>query len=81
MSERETKPVHVRDVPSDVVDVLQNRASAVGMSLTAYLRNTFIDMARQPTMAEIYQRSRLEGPTLDVGDYVREVRKFREDGE
>ena len=81
MSERDTKPVHVRDVPADVVDTLQNRASDAGMSLTAYLRNTFIEMARQPTMAEIYQRSRLNGSTLDVGEYVREVRRFREEGE
>jgi hypothetical protein len=81
MSERDTKPVHVRDVPADVVETLQARANAEGVSLTAYLRNMFIEMARQPTMAEIYQRSRLQGSTLDVGDYVREVRRIREEGE
>lgn len=81
MSERRTKPVHIRDVPADVVDILQARANAEGISLTVYLRNMFIEMARQPTMSEIYQRSRLQGSTLDVGDYVRDVRKIREEGE
>ncbi|WP_033441361.1 FitA-like ribbon-helix-helix domain-containing protein [Saccharothrix sp. NRRL B-16314] len=81
MSERATKPVHIRDVPADVVATLQARANAEGISLTAYLRNMFIEMARQPTMTEIYQRSRLHGSTLDVGDYVRDVRKIREEGE
>jgi hypothetical protein len=79
MSERDTKPVHVRDVPADVVEILQARASAEGMSLTAYLRNRFIEMARQPTMAELYQRSRAEASTLDVSEYIRVLREIREE--
>ncbi|WP_447002947.1 hypothetical protein ACRAKI_24965 [Saccharothrix isguenensis] len=34
MSERDTKPVHIRDVPADVVDTLQAGANAEGMSLS-----------------------------------------------
>ncbi|GAB2965612.1 hypothetical protein GCM10027184_12250 [Saccharothrix stipae] len=55
MSERDTKPVHIRNVPADVVDVLQTRAGARGMSLTAYLRNHLVDMAARPTMEEWIQ--------------------------
>ncbi|MEV8439979.1 hypothetical protein AB0425_21600 [Actinosynnema sp. NPDC051121] len=79
MSERDTKPVHVRDVPADVVEILQARAGAEGMSLTAYLRNRFIEMARQPTMAELYQRSRVEGSTLDVSEYISTLREIRDE--
>ncbi|MBB5954228.1 plasmid stability protein [Saccharothrix tamanrassetensis] len=50
--ERTTKPVHVRDVPEEVVAVLQARANAHGMSLTAYLRNMFVEAANKPSMAE-----------------------------
>ena len=80
MSERETKPVHIRDVPAAVVDILQARANAEGMSLTVYLRNRFIEMARQPTMVDIYQQSRTEGSTLDVSEYIRVLREIREEG-
>jgi hypothetical protein len=81
MSERDTKPVHVRDVPADVVETLQARANAEGMSLTAYLRNVFIDLASRPTMADIYQRSWPRPWTIDGESLQRAVREAREDDE
>ncbi|WP_433272996.1 FitA-like ribbon-helix-helix domain-containing protein [Actinosynnema sp. CS-041913] len=76
--ERETKPVHVRDVPAEVVAVLQSRANAHGMSLTAYLRNVFIEMANKPTMAEWVESATNRGWGVDreaVHQAFREVRE------
>jgi hypothetical protein len=81
MSERDTKPVHVRDVPADVVDTLQARASAEGMSLTAYLRNMFVEVASRPTMAEVYQRSWPRPWDVDGESLQRAVREARADDE
>ncbi|WP_158842027.1 antitoxin [Saccharothrix deserti] len=81
MSERDTKPVHIRDVPADVVDTLQARANAEGMSLTAYLRNAFIEMAGRPTMSEIYQRSWPRPWSIDGETLQHAVREAREEDE
>ncbi|MEU6151731.1 hypothetical protein ABZ816_17210 [Actinosynnema sp. NPDC047251] len=75
--ERETKPVHIRDVPVDVIEVLQRRAGRAGMSLTSYLRHTFAEMAARPTMEEWVERAtdRSWGVRREaILDAVREIR-------
>ncbi|HEU0089542.1 MAG TPA: hypothetical protein VFQ77_18180 [Pseudonocardiaceae bacterium] len=46
--------VQIRDVPSDVHEVLRRRARVAGQSLQEYLRSTLIAQARQPTLQEIF---------------------------
>ncbi|XVV06806.1 hypothetical protein ACQPW3_16040 [Actinosynnema sp. CA-248983] len=79
MSDAATKPVQIRDVPVEVIETLQARASAEGLSLTTYLRRILVEMASTPTMAEIFQRSRLQPRTIDVAEYVRVLREIREE--
>ncbi|MEU4743787.1 hypothetical protein AB0G02_25440 [Actinosynnema sp. NPDC023658] len=81
MSERGTKPVHVRDVPADVVDILQARARARGMSLTAYLRNYLVDMAAKPTMEEWMGAATDRDWGVDGGIIRRTIREIREEGD
>ncbi|XVS61397.1 FitA-like ribbon-helix-helix domain-containing protein [Actinosynnema sp. CA-299493] len=79
MSERDTKPVHVRDVPAEVVDILQARAGARGMSLTAYLRNHLVEMANRPTMEEWTQAATDRGWGVDGETIQRTIREIREE--
>lgn len=75
------KPVHVRDVPARIVDKLQEKANAQGMSLSAYLRNVFAELAERPSMAEVYQRSWPRPWQTDGETLQRVVREVREDDE
>ncbi|WP_156213708.1 hypothetical protein, partial [Lentzea aerocolonigenes] len=52
-----SRAVQIREVPGDVVDILQARAAKSGLSLTTYLRNHLVELARKPSMAELYERS------------------------
>lgn len=79
MSERRTKPVHIRDVPADVVDILQARAGARGMSLTSYLRNHFVDMAARPTMDEWIEAATNRGWGVDGETIKRTIREVRDE--
>ncbi|MEJ2852011.1 MULTISPECIES: hypothetical protein [unclassified Saccharothrix] len=79
MSEYATEPVQIHDVPVDVVETLRARASAEGLSLDAYLRGALVDLANTPTMAEVFQRTRLQPRTIDVAEYVRVLREIREE--
>ena len=81
MSERDTKPVHIRDVPADVVDILQARAGARGMSLTAYLRNHLVDMAAKPTMEEWVRAATDRGWGVTGETIQRTLREVRGEGE
>ncbi|MFC6088801.1 hypothetical protein [Saccharothrix lopnurensis] len=81
MVEREVKPVHVRDVPAEIVDTLQDRANAQGISLSAYLRNVFAEVATRPDMAEVHQRSWPRPWKIDGEALQRVVREVREEDE
>lgn len=75
------RAVQIREVPGDVVDVLQARAAKSGLSLTTYLRNHLVELARKPTMAELYERSRQRDWGVDRATVVSVVRDLREDDE
>ena len=71
--------LYVRDVPAEVAQALKERASAEGMSLSAYVVSELVRIASRPTNAEIVQRlrerDRSEGPTsTDIDDALRESR-------
>lgn len=75
------RAVQIREVPGDVVDILQARAAKAGLSLTTYLRNHLVELARKPSMAELYERSRRRDWGVDRATIVNVVRDLREDGE
>ncbi|MFD0201197.1 MULTISPECIES: hypothetical protein [Saccharothrix] len=48
MSDQTTKRVHIRSVPTDVIEVLRTRAKEQDMPLAGYLRDLLIKLAAQP---------------------------------
>ncbi len=72
--------VQVRDVPEATVQALKARAAERGLTLTAYLRSEFDQLAASPTNAEIAERlarrDRRRGPT--AAEAAAEVRRTRE---
>lgn len=69
-----TKMVQIRDVDSDVVDVLKSRAAAEGLSLSEYLKQQLQEHASRPTNRELFEEwSRRPRRNLDVSgaDLVR----------
>lgn len=76
-----SRAVQIREVPGDVVDILQARASKAGLSLTTYLRNHLVELARKPSMTELYERSRRRDWGVDRATIVGIVRDLREDDE
>ena len=51
------KAVQIREVPDDVHATLRARAAAAGMSLSEYLRDEVVQLARRPTVAEVLARA------------------------
>jgi hypothetical protein len=76
----ETKPVQIRDVPVDALDVIRTRAAAEGLSLAAYLRRMVIEAARRPSVAEVLARAEQRRPTpgLTMADIVAATRAGRD---
>lgn len=72
--------VQVRDVPEETVAALRARADALGLTLTAFLRQEFNRLAARPTNAEIAarmaERDRSGAPTRH--QTVEEIRRLRE---
>jgi plasmid stability protein len=76
--EMETKPIQIRDVPVDALDVMRVRAAAEGMSLTAYLRRMVIEAAARPTVAEALARAaQRPAAGLSMADFVAATRAGR----
>lgn len=74
----ETKPIQIRGVPVDALDVMRMRAAAEGMSLAAYLRRMVIEAAAQPTVAEVLARAAQRPTTgLTMADIVAATRAGR----
>ncbi|MFT7834896.1 hypothetical protein Q5530_01940 [Saccharothrix sp. BKS2] len=79
MSERETKSVHVREVPAEVIDALQARATALDVPLNTYLRDILVDRANRPTMQEwVAETSTQYTWSLDHETIQQAVREVRE---
>jgi antitoxin FitA len=72
--------VQIRDVPEATVRALKAQAAERGLTLTAYLRVVFDQLAARPTNAEIVERlarrDRRGGPS--VADTVAEIRRLRD---
>ena len=61
-----TEILQVRDVPSEDVEVLRERASAKKVSLSKYLRELIREETSRPTMEEALSRIG-ERKSIDVG--------------
>lgn len=72
-----TEILQVRDVDSEDLAVLRQRAAAAGKSLSAYVRELLHDEAGRPTNAEVVARIADEDP-VEVG--VDEIRRYVEEG-
>jgi antitoxin FitA len=76
--------LYIRDVPDDVTAELKARASAAGMSLSAYVVHELADITARPTNAEVLRRVRVrradraKRQPLDVADAVRRGRSERD---
>jgi hypothetical protein len=70
--------IQVRDVPSEEVDVLRARATARGISLSAYLRELIHDDVSRPAMSEIVARiatrDSVEADSDDIRSFIDEGR-------
>ncbi|MDN3353934.1 antitoxin [Actinomadura sp. DC4] len=64
-----SKNLQIRNVPDDVHATVRARAAAEGLSVSEYLLNQIMDIARHPTQADVFaraaRRARDEGPTVD----------------
>ncbi|WP_433655442.1 FitA-like ribbon-helix-helix domain-containing protein [Nocardia sp. CA-128927] len=74
--------VQILDVPDEDVEVLRQCAAIAGLSLDAYLRQHFIELARRLTKAEAMARIReaLERdpwPGADAGSTLEALREVR----
>jgi len=73
------KPVQIRDVPEEALDVIRTRAAAEGLSLTAYLRRMIVEAAARPTVAEVLARAAQRPPGgLTMASIVDAVRAGRD---
>jgi len=72
--------LYIRDVDDAVAETLKERATAAGMSLSAYVARELTNIAVRPTNAEIVQRlrtrDRTAGPsTVEIVEAVRDSRR------
>lgn len=72
-----TEIIQVRDVPTEDVNVLRQRAAAQGMSLSSYLRELIHDNTSRPTMAEALARIAEHEP---IEASPEDIRAFIDDG-
>ena len=70
--------IQIRDVPDDVHRTLAARASAAGLSLTAYLRAELTRMAERPPVAEVLARAAARHGGARIDDIVAAVRSGRD---
>jgi len=72
--------LYIRDVDDAVAETLKERATAAGMSLSAYVARELTNIAVRPTNAEIVRRlktrDRTAGPsTVEIVEAVRDSRR------
>jgi len=75
-----TRMIQIRHVPIEVHEVLKDRASQAGMSLTDYLLREITKLAERPTIEEVLATIEADGsvvPTEDIAEAVRAEREAR----
>jgi antitoxin FitA len=75
------KVIQVRDVPDDVHRRLKVKAAQQGMTLSELVRRYLVELAEQPTMAEVLERiksrERVDLP-ISSAELVRRAREERD---
>ncbi|WP_419997017.1 FitA-like ribbon-helix-helix domain-containing protein [Streptomyces boninensis] len=66
----EATHVTIRDVPTDALDILKERAAQEGVSLSRFLRELIEREAATPTMAEAIERIRAHATAEFTNDDV-----------
>jgi DNA-binding protein HU-beta len=75
-----TKMIQIRHVPPSVHQVLKDRASQAGMSLTDYLLRELTRLAERPSIEEVLARIEADGyviPREDIAEAVHAEREAR----
>jgi plasmid stability protein len=73
------RSVQIKNVPDDVHQVLRQRAAKAGQSQQEYLLALLVDHARQPTLAEAFERiDRESGSRLTLEFAVETIRADRD---
>lgn len=71
--------VQIKNVPEDVHRVLRRRAAEAGQSLQEYLLAQLTDMARHPTVEEVFARiEERDGADITLGFAVEAIRAERD---
>jgi plasmid stability protein len=75
-----TEIIQIRDVPTEDVAVLRQRAAAAGKSLSAYLREVIHVETSRLTMAEVIARIETREPinatSEDIREFIEEGRRY-----
>jgi antitoxin FitA len=70
--------VQIKNVPTDVHQVLRDRASKAGQSLQAYLLAQLEEQASKPTIKELFERVEHSGGSLSPARAAKLVREDRD---
>jgi DNA-binding protein HU-beta len=73
-----TKMIQIRHVPLSVHQVLKDRASQAGMSLTDYLLRELTKLAERPSIEEVLARIEADGSVIPREDIAEAVHAERE---
>jgi DNA-binding protein HU-beta len=73
-----TKMIQIRHVPPSVHQVLKDRASQAGMSLTDYLLRELTRLAERPSIEEVLARIEADGSVIPREDIAEAVHAERE---
>ncbi len=70
--------VQIKNVPSDVHQILRDRASKAGQSLQAYLLAQLQEQASKPTIKELFERVEHSGGRMSPARAAKLVREDRD---
>ncbi len=74
--------VQIKNVPTDVHQVLRRRAAAAGQSLQEYMLASLTDFARHPTQEEVFELiDRRSGGGVTAAWAAQAIREEREERE
>ncbi len=73
------RSVQIKNVPDDIHRVLRRRAAIAGKSQQEYLLGLLVEHARQPTLAEVFERiNQHSGSTMTLEFAAETIRADRD---
>lgn len=70
--------IQIRNVPEDVHRTLKSRAAQAGMTLSDYLLAEVQELAKRPTLEELFERIRRRTPVRARESSAATVRRWRD---